>query len=315
MQLPGERFSFKQRKKKKKASGKLILLIAVIAAVSFPVYKTVKNGNIILPFDKKPGKNEKIMTMWESHQYAELITYTEDLINSNSTDFNALVFNGFSNFYEGLSHFSLEERIPYIDQSVISLRKALVFNQKNLTAEIYYVLGKAYYHKGHFYTDLAVKYLEKSIEGGFIGEDVYEYLGLIYSAAGRKDKSAESFEKAVEKNPSDLLYLSLAQVYLELGKDEEAEEYLIRTSNKTTDNELEEKSYFLLAEIYEKRNDIIKMEDMLKKILQNNPRSADAYYKLGEIYEKSGDNVKARSEWRKALRIDPEHYGARLKLF
>ena len=315
MQLPGERFSFNQRKKKKKNTAKLILLIVVIAAVSFPVYKTVKKGSIILPFDRKPGKNEKIMAMWESHQYAELITYTEELLSKNSTDFHALVFNGFSNFYEGLSHFSLEERIPYIDQSVVSLRKALVFNDKNLTAEIYYVLGKAYYHKGHFYTDLAVKYLEKSIAGDFIGEDVYEYLGLIYSAAGRKDKSAENFEKAVEKNPSDLLYLSLAQVYLELGKDESAEEYLIRTSNKTTDNELEEKSYFLLAEIYEKRNDIIKMEDMLKKILQNNPRSADAYYKLGEIYERNGDNVKARAEWRKALRIDPEHYGARLKLF
>jgi tetratricopeptide (TPR) repeat protein len=255
------------------------------------------------------------MALWESHQYSELISHTDNLLLKDSTDFNALVFNGFANFYEGLSHFSLEERIPYIDRAVISLRKALVFNSKDFNAEIYYVLGKTYYHKGHFYTDLAVDYLEKSIAGNFLGEDTYEYLGLLYSAVGRKDKSAESYEKAVESNPSDLLYLALAQVYLEINEDIKAEEYLLRTSNKTTDKELEEKSYFLLSEIYEKRNDVFKMEDMLNKVLQVNSRSADAYYKLGEIYEKNGDNIKARSEWRKALRIDPEHYGARLKLF
>ncbi len=291
------------------------MIPVLIIALSYPVYNVARKGNIRLPFENKPGKNEKILAMWQSHQYEELVAYTRELLHNNSTDFYALVFNGFSNFYEGLSHFSLEERIPYIDQSVVSLRKALVFNTEELAPEIYYILGKAYYHKGHFYTDLAVKYLEKSIAGDYTGDDVYEYLGLVYSASGQKEKSAESFEKAIENNPSDLLYLALAQVYLELEKDDRAEEYLIRTTNKTTDNELEEKSYFLLAEIYEKRNDIFKMEDMLNKILQNNPRSADAYYKLGEIYEKNGDNVKARAEWRKALRIDPEHYGARLKLF
>ena len=314
MQLPGDRFSFKQRRKKR-FDGRILIILIILISVSFPVYNIVKKGDFIFSFDKKPGKNEKITALWESRQYEELISFTNNLILKNSTDFNALVFNGFANFYEGLSHFSLEERIPYIDQAVVSLRKALVFNDKRLSAEIYYVLGKAYYHKGHFYTDLAVKYLEKSIAGNYIGEDIYEYLGLIYSASGQKEKSAECFEKAVEKNPSDLLYLALAQVYLEINKDEKAEEYLIRTSNKTADNEIEEKSYFLLSEIYEKRNDFIKMENMLKKVLQINSRSADAYYKLGEIYEKNGDNVKARAEWRKALRIDPEHYGARLKLF
>ena len=314
MELPGSRFSFKQKKKKNRLTSKIIILIITVL-VGFYIFNSFKNGTYFLLFNQKPGKNEKIMALWESHQYSELIRHTDNLLLKDNTDFNALVFKGFANFYEGLSHFSLEERIPYIDTAVISLRKALVFNNKDLNAEIYYILGKAYYHKGHFYTDLAVDCLEKSIAGNFLGEDTYEYLGLLYSAVGRKDKSAESYEKAVESNPSDLLYLALAQVYLEINEDEKAEEYLIRTSNKTTDNDLEEKSYFLLSEIYEKRNDIIKMEDMLKNVLQVNPRSADAYYKLGGIYEKSGDHIKARSEWRKALRIDPEHYGARLKLF
>ncbi len=59
--------------------------------------------------------------------------------------------------------FLLKKEFLLFDKAVVSLRKALVFNDKNLTSEIYYVLGKAYYHKGHFYTDLAVKYLELSI--------------------------------------------------------------------------------------------------------------------------------------------------------
>ena len=314
MKLPENRLSFKSRKGKNRLKGR-VLIISVFAVSLFLLFNLYKEKKYSNPFDQKPGKNEKIMALWESRQYDELIKYTENLLLQDGTDFNALVFYGFANFYEGASHFSLEERIPFIDRSVLSLRKALIFNKSILTPQIYYVLGKAYYHKGYYYSDLAAEYLEKSLSDDYEGEDTYEYLGLVYTAVGNKERSAECFEKAVEKNPSDLLYLALAQVYIDLNNNEKAEEYLIRTANKTGDNDVEEKSYFLLAQIYENKNDLIKMEDTINKIININPRSADAYYKLGELYEKSGDRIKARSEWRKALRIDPEHYGARLKLF
>ncbi len=97
MQLPGERFSFKQKRKRKGILGK-VLIVIVIASVSYPVYNIVKKGNIILPFSNNPGKNEKIMAMWESHQYVDLISFTDELLIKNSTDFHALVFNGFFMF-------------------------------------------------------------------------------------------------------------------------------------------------------------------------------------------------------------------------
>jgi len=120
---------------------------------------------------------------------------------------------------------------------------------------------------------------------------------------------------AYEKNPTDLLMLTMAQNYFQLKKTEEAEEYLIRAINRTDDKAIEEKSRFLLGRLYFERGAYFKSENEYQEILELNSRSADAHYHLGEIYLKLNDLIKARSEWRKALIIDPEHYGAKLRYY
>ncbi len=225
------------------------------------------------------------------------------------------MFRGFASFYEGVSRVNLEEKLPHMDDSVSYLRKAVIFDNTRFRPQIDYILGKAYYHKGKYYSDLAVKYLERSLAGNYEGKDIFEYLGLAYSELGEKEKSLHYFEKAVEHNQSDILFYILAQVYMELGNLAKAEENLLRSNNKTSDWQIEEKNLFLLGQIYESRQDMIKAEECYLKIVEKNPRSADAYYKLGLLYETTGDRIKARAEWRKALRADPEHYGTRLKLF
>ena len=314
MILPERRFSFSSKKRRKQGFKRFAFLLILILMAG-GVYLSVKNRNTLKKIINKPTRNDVIMEMWDNQKYSDLIEYCDKILEKEPSSFDALMFRGFSSFYEGAAKVSLEDRLPLIDDAVFFLRKAVLFDEKKMRPQIDYVLGKAYYHKGRYYCDLSVKYLEKSLSENHVGKDTYDYLGLAYAELGNKVKSAEYFEIAAENNPSDILFLILAQVYIDLGKSDKAEEYLLRSNNKTADPQIEEKNLFLLGQIYQDRNDMLKAEDCYQRIIQKNPRSADAYYKLGLLYETAGDKIKARAEWRNALRADPEHYGTRLKLF
>jgi len=301
-----------RRKQKKK---KIAILFFIIILIALGIYFFNKNKEFFSKIVNSPSQNEIVMDLWESQRYLELINYCDSLLELNPADVNILMFRGFASFYEGNSKVNREEKLHFIDASIFYLRKALVFANERIRPQIYYVLGRSYHHKGKYYADLSTKYLEKSIDKGFIGKDTYEYLALAYSELGKKEKSAYFFELAAENNPSDILFSLLAQLYFDLGSFDLAEGYLIRSNDETTSSQLEERNLFFLGQIFENRKDMAKAEESYRRIIQINPRSADAYYRLGLLYEIAGDRVRARAEWRQALRLDPQHYGARLKLF
>ena len=210
---------------------------------------------------------------------------------------------------------TLEDKIPYLDRAVVYLRKARLRENNPLAAEISYVLGKTYYHKGKYYMDLSIKYLEDSVAKGYTGDDTYKYLGLAYSEMGKNRESVDCFLKAAERHNEDNLLLAIAMGYYRLKEYHSCEEYLLRTLNFTKDTNIIQTARFLLGNMYKDKQDYIKAEEQYLQILKVNPRSADAHYHLGEIFEIMSDKVKARAEWRKTLEIDPSHYGARLKLY
>ncbi len=316
MQYPENRYTFATQKRKKNRTPLILYILAIIVGGGIMLFFFLRqNGTDTVIVRKDINPREKMISLWEEQQYTDLIKFSSELLEKNPMDPYALVFCGFANFYEGVGKYSLEDKIQYIDRAVICLRKADILENKPFAGGIKYVLGKSYYHKGRFYVDTSISYLEQSLALGYSGEDTYEYLGLAYSELERYEKSIDYFNKAVEIHPSDLLFLTLAQTYFETGQIDLAEEYLIRTVNRTKDNNLEEKSRFLLGKIYLERNEFLKAEDQYRKILENNDNSADAHYYLGVIYDTMGDRVKARAEWRLSLRIDPSHYGARLKLY
>ena len=265
-----------------------------------------------MPKEEDP---ESLLVLWEKKRYDEIINLCEEALKKKPLDYQALSFLGFSYFYKGVAQFTLEEKIPMLDKAIIYLRKADMLGKEQIPGGIKYILGKAYFHKGKYYTDLSIEYIEKSIKSGYIAEDSYEYLGLAYLNLEEYQKGIEAFLLAAERNPSDTLYLVLGQTYYKINDLEKSEEYLIWTLNSTKDIILEQKSRMLLGKIYQETNKHIKAEEQYKKVLEINPKSADAYYFLGEIYETLQDRTRARFSWRKALEIDPYHYGARLKLY
>ena len=316
MKYPENRFKFSsQRRQSRKGLVVAIIVIAAAAAITIPLVFIQRDRGISRIVTKEINPRERIYELWEQQSYLELIEFTEDILTKKPLDPYALVFCGFANFYTGVEKYSLEQKLPYIDSAIQCLRKAGIVRDDLYAGEIQYILGKAYYHKGKYYLDLSVRYLEEAVAADYIAPDSYEYLGLAYSELEKYDTAIDYFTKAAETNSKDLLYITLAQTHFKVGDMTKAEEYLIRTINRTKEQDLEEKSRFLLGRIYFEKKEYIKAEDQYRKILEINDKSADAHYYLGEIYDTMQDTVKARAEWRMALKIDPSHYGARLKIY
>jgi tetratricopeptide (TPR) repeat protein len=253
--------------------------------------------------------------LWQNRLYDEVIERCDAQLQSNPLDPTLLAYRGFAYFYKAVSEVTLEERIPYLDEAIFTLRRSKLSSAGSWAAETDYVLGKAYYHKGKYYYDLTLRYLEEALALGYQREDIYDYLGLAATQLDQPEEGLEYFHKALEINPTDLLLLTVGQTYLQLEKKHEAEEYLLRALNKTEDAAVEIRVRFLLGQIYFEREDYFKAEAQYNAILKRNPDSSDAYYYLGEIYFKMNDPIKARANWRKALVIDPSHYGARLRYY
>jgi tetratricopeptide (TPR) repeat protein len=288
----------------------LVFFLGILPAIRDGSVRHASPDDLILK-DYSPSK---ILSLWKANDYPGILRFTSVYLKKHPLDSFALTFDGFAAFYNGLNQPKDEDMLPFIDEAVVSLRKALLTGHNPLIRDLYYVLGKAYYHKGHFYMDSAILYLDAALRSGYGPGDAYEYLGLAYSQLTRYDKSVEVFLKAMKTNHSDALYMTVAQSYIHMNDFPDAENYLTQAINSTRDVTVEEKSRFLLGDIYVKQKAYQKAIDQYTSILTKNTDSADAYYNLGLLYQEMGDTVRARAEWRKAIRLEPTHAGARLHL-
>ena len=171
------------------------------------------------------------------------------------------------------------------------------------------IRDRAYYHRGYFYYDLAVRYLEASLKFGYDAVDTYEYLGLAYAGLGDV-RGLEYFRHALERRPSDLLHLKVATMLVDKGEIAAAREHLIQAIDLSEDVGITQRARYELAAVYRNLGESQQSEEQYRAIIAIDDRSADAHYYLGESYAEQGDFVRARAEWRRALRLDTEHRGA-----
>jgi len=256
-----------------------------------------------------------VLELWNNGSYDEILANGKEELKRLPLDSGTLVFSGFAAFHKGVAEVSVEKKLPLINQSVVLLRKALLLPNVPLQPEIHYILGKAYFHKGKFYADLAIRHLLKAREMGYSAADMNEYLGLSYSLVARFTEASEYFLKAVEKTPSDLLLWTLGQTYFQMQRYDDAVRYLRQSIDKTKDRALEQRCRFLLGEIFTKTKQYPLAQAEYEVILEKNPNSADAHFYLGEISFAEGNKDAARAEWRRAFKIDPLHFNANQRLF
>ena len=300
----------RRRKRLVKTILSLTALAVVVSAVFLvlPLVRSWKETRQKLPTE------EQILDAWSDKEYDKILNLCEIGLEQRPLDTLYLVMKGFASFYRGISETDGEVRTTYMDTAVFALRKAMASSSIPFKPQVLYVLGKAYYHKGPFYMDEAVRFLEASITEGYTAKDALEYVAVAYSSLGNYEKSVNAFEQALAQEKSDLLLLAAARAYVNFGQPEKAEIAALEALSMTEDAMVREKTRFLLGEIYVARKDYRLAEEQYNLVIEMNPESADAHFYLGLIWQDKGDPIRARSEWRKAVSLDPMHTAARQKL-
>ena len=293
-------------KKKGKIIPVLLISIVVVTVVSFLsifLYRVIKTN-----IQKKPTVT-RLQIEWSEKDYAGVYNTSDKLLEKNPLNNTALTYHGYSAFYIGVSETDPTIAQSYIDESIRSLRLALMSAKEKTAPQIKYMLGKAYFYKNiiccyHYYADLVVKYLEEAIAEGYSSDDIPELLGLSYGQLGMPYDSIKSFSDALLIRESDFLLFNIAKEYYAQGQISAAKQYLDQVTSKACDDALLLKSQNLLAKIYMEEDKIDEARELYEQILDKDQNSAEAHYGLGLVYELSGDAVKARAEYRKCLKID-----------
>jgi tetratricopeptide (TPR) repeat protein len=256
-----------------------------------------------------------MLNLWDQGKYDQLIELTNKQLVQQPLNTFYLTIQGFSAFQLALAQITAEEAQKYLDICICSLRKVLLSSGNHHDARIPYVLGKAYYHKGTFYADLAVRYLEQAMDAHYSANDIPEYLGLSYVNIHDYRNSIAAFSQALTiEKPSDILLLAIAQSYIALEEETTAKAYLLQCMESSKDAIIISKARLELGKIYQREGKSTDAEAQYLAILAENDQNADAHFQLGELYAASGDLVKARAEWRKTIRIDPNYEAARSRL-
>ena len=285
----------------------LAVVIVVAAAAVFRADRWI--GEL---FSRTPELS--LLQLSNAGRYAEVNQRAAVVLAKNPLDANALLFAGVAHFYTALSEVAAELREQRLDAAIVSMRRALLVDERVHAAELDYLLGRAYFHKGRYYYDLSVKYLTLSFEKGYEGADTHEYLGMAFLRLEQMADALHHFQQALARRPSDLLYLSVGQIYRSLQEYDDAAAALRRALELTQDQSLELQARFLLGEVYLETGGYSEAEVQFSRILEIAPQSADAHVFLGDAHLGGGDPVAARAHWRQARNIDLNHDGANLRL-
>jgi tetratricopeptide (TPR) repeat protein len=300
-----------RRKGRRTAVVAVVAALVVITGILAAVFRVDR-----LLFRPREARHTvaELSALWSEGRYDELLAASEALLKRDPLNPGALAFRGFAAFQKGVGEGTAEERAPWLDEAVVSLRRARLVSDQ-LAPEIEYILAKAFYHRGKFHYDQTISFMQSAIDRGYVRPDSYEYLGMAWSQLGDPEKGLAAFVRSLEEEPSDILLLTIGQTYLQMKHTGEAVDYLLRALNKTEDKAIERQARFKLGEIYLDQGEVFKAEEQYRALVELDPRSADAHFYLGEVYARRNDAVKARAEWRVAFGLDNQHYGARLRLF
>ena len=285
------------------------MVVVFVLVFSIIILSRVKTGGIA-------NEKRELLRIWNSGDFEQAYELSKEALEEKPIDYQLLAINGFSAYQMGVSQINNYSTLFFINESIRSLRKALLLKEAAKDGRIYYVLGKAYRYKGNEYADLSVKYLEMADSLSYEAADIPEYLGLAYAAYGDYRNSVEAFSRAFTpgKAPADNLLLAMARSYMAMEEYNMAAGYLQRCVDNSPDSKSIIVARFLLAEIYRISGDYDGAEKQYFSIIDDSGENAEVHYQLGELYNLKGDTTRARAEWRSAVRQDPAHAKARARL-
>ncbi|MGL1894044.1 MAG: hypothetical protein OCD02_20600 [Spirochaetaceae bacterium] len=293
----------KRKFSKRKSSIYLLILLLpfLFIFMTFFLNQGIRfyGNNLVKAFEE-----EDLNKLWNEKKYSQIVTICEEVLNENFLELNYLYFHGISNFYLGISQISLEMKIPLINQSIVSLRKAYILSSGKLKGDITYVLGKAYYYKGRNYSDLTIKYLDIALVEGYLGKDIYEFKGLAYYELGLFPESIKEFEYLPEERHSPEINYIISQAYNQIGNFEKQEEMLLDILGNSGQKNVKINSHVELAKIYFNSKRYIEAIEQVNDILQLRPDDFEAGFILGKSLFITGKKVEANKIFRKLSKIN-----------
>jgi hypothetical protein len=107
----------------------IVLLSILVIGVSIFVISRVNNGT----------KNERreLLRIWNEGNYEQAYEFSKAALSENPVDNFLLTINGFSAYQLGISQINNQNTLNYINESIFSLRKALITSKDE---KVYYVL-------------------------------------------------------------------------------------------------------------------------------------------------------------------------------
>ena len=297
--------------------------IGLLAAIAVAVLGLGAAGYffIFYPHSKQSAQDtqrisrQKLLQAWNSGDKALTLELSRAGLEQLPFDSFYLSMLGIASYYVAADSPEGDERQILIDEALFSLRKTLAQPKRlPVRGQVEYVLAKIYFHKGEPWLDLSVDYFEQSIEDGYEAKDTEQFLALGYAGLGDHASAVGYFEKALNKTPSDVLKLSAAISYKELGELDKTVEYLSSSIDSAADGLLVQRARFLLGEIAMEKSDLSEADKLYRSIVETDPGSAEGWYRLGLVAEALKDPIAARAAWRKTTSIDPNHTEARKKL-
>ena len=141
------------------------------------------------------------------------------------------------------------------------------------------------------------------------------YLGHLYKSIGQTEKSIQSFERALQRNPSEIATLTwLGRLYLEQGKPEVAEPLFERAA------QLPPRNVAVMAGLGQAalaRRDYQRAVTVLEEALAFDPSAASIHSPLANAYRGLGDTAKAEEHlklWRNTDLVVPDRLRADLDM-
>jgi len=306
MRIPESRFSTASRRRNGAGVAIIVvvsLLVALVVAVVVFLYRA---RTPIFPI-ADAEETEDIVELWNTGRYEPLLEEAQTRLEEFPLDETALALRGFTRFYLAMQEVNEEQKQALLDGTVVDLNRVLLLDEPELLGEIHYVLGKAYFHRGRFFYDAAIRELRAAREIGIEQLDLLEYLAIASNELGRGEDAIGYFEDAIEMGNESVHKVNLADILIEEGRYEYAEDLLRETTESTSDLAVLQHALDSLGTSYRAQE---RWEDAIaayQQLLDVNESSVRARFGLGETYLAMGENNLARYEWREAVRLDPNH--------
>jgi tetratricopeptide (TPR) repeat protein len=129
-------------------------------------------------------------------------------------------------------------------------------------------------------------------------------MGVVYMELGMDEKAAEYLEKAVQLLPIDYESRNnLGIVYGRLDKPEEALKELMTAISLQPKNDIMKIN---LAVFYQKQKEYTKAEEILNDLIKKNPKNAGLSYRLGLLYKEMGDYDAAIRAFIRTTELSPD---------